>query len=161
MFSSEHVIWKVAYWAGELDDWLPYAEELVTKWGSQSEDSIVFPTTWEIIVAALLLQDNLLPASARAAFAKLMLKTLHEADESKLTINCLHVRPPKPGRKENRTALFIRMHEVRELLQQGKTATDAYHIVAEKHFRSPDTIRRDYERHVLKRKKPTVTRGNH
>jgi hypothetical protein len=31
MFSSKHEIWKFALAGDELDDWLPYAEDLVNE----------------------------------------------------------------------------------------------------------------------------------
>ena len=160
MFSSKHAIWKFAYAGDELDDWLPYAEDLVRKWSSQNCDEVAFQTTFEIILAAFLLEDDLLPASARTAFAKVMLETIDEAGRNKLHLKCLHIHPPKPGRTENRTETFIRFDEVATLIQEGKTATEAYKAVAEKHFVSPDTIRRDYERRLKKMRKRKETGEN-
>ncbi len=160
MFSSNHAIWKFAYAGDELDDWLPYAEDLIRKWSTQNNDEVDFQTTFEIIIAAFLLKDDLLPASARAAFAETMLETIDEATRKKLHFKSLLIRPPKPGRKENRTETFIRHHEVTALIQKGKTATEAYKVVAEKHFKSPDTIRREYERIVKKRSKRKSTGEN-
>ncbi len=160
MFSPSHEIWKFAYAGDELDDWLPYAEDLIRKWSTQNNDEVEFQSTFEIIIAAFLLMDGLLPASAGAAFAKVMLGTIDEADNNKLRLKCLHIRPPKPGRKENRTATFIKCREVMALIQKGVTATEAYKVVAEKHFKSPDTIRREYERIILKERKRKETGGN-
>jgi hypothetical protein len=160
MFSSEHAIWKFADAGDEIDDWLPYAEDLVREWSTQNSDEVKFGTTFEIILAAFLLEDDLLPASAKAAFAKVMLEAINEAGINKLSIKCLHIRPPKPGRKENRTATFIKCHEVTALIQKGMTATEAYKVVAEKHFKSPDTIRRDYERIVKRMSKRKETGEN-
>ncbi len=157
MFTPDHKIWKFANAAGELDNWLPHAEYLVGKWSSQSCDEVTFEITWQIIIASLLLMDDLLPASARGAYAKVMLEIINEADTNKLRVNCLHIHPPKPGRKEDRAKTLIRFHEVNTLIQDGKSATEAYKVVAEKHFKSPDTIRREYERFIKKmrkRKKP-------
>ena len=53
MFSSKHAIWKFAYAGDELDDWLPYAEDLIRKWSSQNSDEVEFQTTFEIIVDAV------------------------------------------------------------------------------------------------------------
>lgn len=154
MFSSEHAIWKFANACAELDDWLPYAEDLVREWSVQNSSEVRFQGgTFDIVLAALLLEDDLLPVSARVAFAKLMIETIDEASVSKLRIKCLHIYPPKPGRKENRTETIIRFHEVKTLIQEGKAATEAYRVVAEKHFKSPNTIRRDYERIVKKMQK--------
>ena len=153
MFSSDHAIWNFAYAGEELDDWLPHAEWLVKEWSVQASDEVKFDNTFDIILAAFLLEDDLLPASARAAFAKLMLKTIGEADANKLRIKCLHIHRPKEGRKEDRHETFTRFHEVKTLIQEGKTATEAYELVAERRFKSPDTIRRDYERNVNRLRK--------
>jgi len=79
-----------------------------------------------------------------------MLKTISEAKDKKITLDCLHIKPPKPGRKEDRNVRFFRFHEVRNLIQDGMTAAEAYKVVAEKHFKSQDTIRREYERMLKK-----------
>ena len=150
MFSSEHAIWKFADAGDELDDWLPYAEDLVRKWSAQNSNEVKFSDTFDIILAAFLLEDDLLPASARAAFAKLMLETVDEAESNKLRIKSLDIYPPKPGRKRNRGESYFRFRELKALIQEGKTTTEAYKVVAEKHFKSPETIRRDYERLVKK-----------
>jgi hypothetical protein len=146
MFSSKHAIWKFAYAGDELDDWLPYAEDLVRKWYTQNSDEVKFHNTFDIVLAALLLEDDLLPASARVAFAKVMLKAIGEASDRKFHLKVLHIHPPKPGRKEDRGKTFSRCREVKTLIQEGKTATEAYKVVGERYFKSPDTIRRDYER---------------
>lgn len=159
MFLHTHAIWKFAYAGDELDDWLPYAEDLIRKWSTQSTDEVKFQTTFEIDIAAFLLIDDLLPTSAKAAFAKAMLDAIGEATRKKLHFKSLLISPPKPGRKENRSATFIKFHEVKALIQEGKTATEAYKVVAEKHFKSPDTIRREYER-IVKKHKQKKTGGN-
>lgn len=154
MFSPEHAIWKFANAGDELDDWLLHAKRLVEEWVALNSNEIKFHDTFDIMLASLLLEDGLLPASARAAFAKLMLETIDEAESNKLRLRCLHIHPPKPGRKNIRIESYLRMREVRNLIQQGKTATVAYGEVAEKYFKSPDTIRRDWERIAQKRQKP-------
>lgn len=146
MFSSEHAIWKFARAGDELEDWLGHAEWLVDEWSSLSSDEVKFQNTFDIILAALLLEDGLLPASARVAFGKLMMDTIYEAQVSKIKIKCLHIAPQKPGRKENRRVTFSMFHEVKTLIQEGKTATEAYKVVAKNRFKSIDTIRREYER---------------
>lgn len=160
MFSQDHEIWKLAWAADELDDWLPYAEDLVLKWSAQSGDEVKFVRTFDIILAAFLLKDDLLPAPARVAFAGVMLKAIDEASENKLKLECLGVSPPKSGRKENRTATFVRLHEVKALIQEGKSATEAYKAVAEKHHVSLDTIRRGYERARKKSRDRKEAGGN-
>lgn len=159
MFSSKHVIWKAAFLAGELNDWLPHAEYLISKWSNQDNSGeVVFNTTWEIIIAAWLLADDLLPAPAKTAFAKLMLHTVSEAENKKIRLDCLHIKPPKPGRKEDRDEAYTRFRAVRLLIQEGKSHTEAYRIVAEKHHKSPDTIRREYERRIKKSQQAKANR---
>lgn len=153
MFSSETALWKLANARDELDDWLPYAEDLINKWSNQSSDQIEYSSAFQISLAALLLKDNLLPASARSAFADLMLKAMYEADRDKQRIKCLHIEPPKPGRKNNRDEIAARYFEVHSLIEDGMACSDAYSKVAEKYFKSPDTVRRDYERLIKRSRK--------
>lgn len=151
MFSSEHAIWKFAWAGDELDDWLPYAEDLTKKWSAQNADEIKFGGTFEIILASLLLEDDLLPASARVAFAKLMLEVVNETTTNKYRLQCLYITPPKPGRKKTPNRNIFVLKEVISLLKSGATASQAYEVVAAKLFKSPDTIRRIYERWVKKK----------
>ena len=156
-FSPEHSIWKYANWADELDDWLNHAEYLICKWSEQPANEVKFVSTFQIIIAAHLLIDNLLPASARLAFVDVMLSTVKEASDKKLTLKALKISPAKPGRKRD-AAHFNRCHEVKELLQTGMAVTQAYLVVAEKFHKSPDTIRRDFER-VIKKSKERLKKG--
>lgn len=140
-----------------MDDWLPQAENLVQEWSSKNSDEVTFRGTFEIILAALLLEDDLLPASARVAFAKRMLSTINEAESNQLRLESLYIHPPKPGRKKSDTEFVVRFHEIRKLTYEGISLTEAYKAVAEKYFKSPDTIRREYERF---RKKCSATGKN-
>jgi len=83
MFSSEHAIWKFADQCGELDHWLAYAANLVYEWSTKNSAEVEFRTTFEITIASLLLEDDLLPPSARAAFARVMRQTIDEAENNK------------------------------------------------------------------------------
>lgn len=148
MFSQEHAIWKFAYAGDELDDWLPHAEFLIGEWSNQHSEGVKFRNTFEIILAALLLEDNLLPAPARVAFARAMIETISEVTTKKIRVDCLHIEPPKPGRQGDRRELGVRLFKVRKLIGDGKSSTEAYKMVAEEHSKSPETIRRDYERAI-------------
>lgn len=150
-FTSEHEIAKVERLLDQ-DDWLPYAEDLVEKWASLSRKEVKFEHTFDIQLAALLLVDDLLPPSARAAFADLMLDTIAENRTKKHTIECLRITPPPPGRKQDlhfRSQVIFGTHE---LIAGGLSKTEAYRIIAEEHSKSPDTIRRIYERARKKKK---------
>ena len=149
-FSPDHEIWKFAYAGDELEDWLCYAEDLIEKWASQSRDEVKFKTTFEIILASLLLMDNLLPPSARKAFAHLTLETIMQIEDKKVAIECLHITSPTPGRKEDRRTKGLILMGVHSLLRTGLSKTEAYEAVAAQHFKSPDTIRRMCERALKK-----------
>jgi len=148
MFTPNHEIWKFAQYWDELDDWLPYAEWLIEKWSNQSVDEIELSTTFEIIIASYLLMDDLLPASAKKAMAYLVLETISQVTEKKIAVKCLHIQTPGQGRKENKAFKFMMIHRVRTLLESGASKTEAYNTVATELSRSPDTIRRAYERHI-------------
>jgi len=153
MFLPEHAIWKFANAGDELNDWLPYAEDLIRKWSVQNKDEIKFDS-FQIILATLLLKDDLLPAPARAAFADAVWDATSEAIKKKYTLKSLHVYPPKPGRKKMASSrLWFIVFSVNGIIRSGKTATQAYQEMADECFRSPDTIRRIYERHNKKSKK--------
>ncbi|WP_158675241.1 hypothetical protein [Thiohalobacter thiocyanaticus] len=158
MFTPDHEIWKFAYAGDELDDWLPYAADLVATWTSQSQNEVKFKTTFEIILASLLLMDDLLPPSARKAFAVLTAETITEIENKKVVIECLHITPPPPGRKEDTHFRAQVLFAVQQLLKTGLSKTEAYEAIATKHHKSPDTIRRMYER-ALKRRRDH-NRGN-
>lgn len=151
-FSREHTIWQWADYHDHLDDYLDYAEDLIRRWAAQNSDEIKFGSTFNIHIASLLLIDNLLPASARQAFAELMLDVISEASANKLKIDVLKIKPPPPGRKKNSRELFFRVWEVQQHLANGLKKEDAYKLVAEKHHAAPVTIRREYERAMKKAK---------
>ena len=153
IFSSVHEIWKFANGNGELDDLLPYAEDLVNKWANQSGDEIEFQSTFEIALASYFLMDDLLPKAAKKAFAKITIDVISEADDQKLTLKSLFIHPPPPGRKRDKISSFIRMREVIKLIKEGHKNQAAYELVATEHHKSPDTIRRDYERYIKRRQK--------
>jgi len=152
IFSSGHEIWKYAYYHDKLDDWLPYAEDLIQNWSSKNE--VYFTSTFEITIASLLLLDDLLPLSARNACAMLLIATIKESAEKKYDIESLKLSPPSPGRKKiNIHQKGIILFAIRDCVKAGLSPTDAYRIVADKHFKSPDTIRRMYERAIKKQPK--------
>ncbi len=153
-FSPDAAIWKFANPDDGLDDWLGYAENLVQKWSVQNKDEIEFDS-FQFALATLLLKDDLLPDNARAAFADAMWKAMEEAHEKKYTLKNLHVYPPSSGmEKMHPYQLGFIMHGVRQAIQDGKTATKAHQEIADTLFKSPDTIRRIYERQRKKRQKP-------
>jgi hypothetical protein len=160
MFLPTHEIWKFAHAGDELDDWLPYAKDLVEKWSRQNKDEVKFNTTFEIIIGAYLLKDDLLPASAKAAFAEIMFNVIAEAQTLKSGFKSLHIPPTKPGRKESRRDTWRRLRGVYDLIREGCTATEAYNLIAEKEFKSPETIRREYERFNKKNRERKKDGGN-
>jgi DNA-binding NarL/FixJ family response regulator len=148
MFSPKHEIFKFAWAADELDDWLSQAEELVNKW--RNNKKVTFDNSWEIILASYLLMDDLLPLAAKKAIANILLETIIEAGKKKLTLNDLKVYQPPSGRKADPSKHRRRHLDVKHLISDGLSLTRAYKLVAEKHNISPDTIRRSYERMMKK-----------
>lgn len=148
MFTSQHAVFKFAYAGDEIDDWLNQAAWLIERWSNQTKDEVEFQDTFEVILAALLCHDDLLPKSAKQALSHLVLKIVSEATERKHVLECLHIYPPKPGRKHDRRKIHLRNRMVINLIQSGMSATAAYKVVAKKESKSLDTIRRDYERYV-------------
>lgn len=138
MFSPEHEIWKFSLAGDELDDWLPYAEDLVKKWANQDSD--------DIILVSLLLMDDLLPSSAKKAFAQLTFKIIAELEEKKVAIKCLHIEQSRPGRKDNRQFKGYVILSVRNHIQNGLSKTEAYKLMGTELSKYPETIRRIYER---------------
>jgi hypothetical protein len=148
MFKPEHMIWKAAYYNDELGDWLDHAEYLIEEWSKT--ETVKFQHSDQIFFAALLMMDDLLPVSARKAFAKVTLETMTEAKDKKYKLDALHIEPPKPGRKEDRVKIYDTVRAVHLLLVEGKSKSEAYNQIAEEQFKSPDTIRRLFERAMKK-----------
>ncbi len=150
MFTSEHQLWHFANYGDELDDWLLYAEDLVKQWSIEKD--VVFKDTFQIIIASYLLMDDLLPSSARISFSQLMLDTISESIDKKIAMKQLMINKPNRGRKKrSRADEFIILHDVCTYLKQGSSKTNAYSLVSKKHFKSPDTIRRMFERATKKK----------
>ena len=151
VISSEHEIWRIADAYGELDDWLPYAEDLIEEWAGQNENQVRFMNPFAIILASYLLMDDLLPASARKAFAKLVLDAFDQSKEAKGDLTIRKKHKARPGRKKDAMrANGSRLLKVKQLIKEGHKITDAYDLVAKELHKSPDTVRRDYERAIKK-----------
>lgn len=160
MFSPEHAIWRFAYVADRLDDWLLYAEELVQKWSIQDKNEIELQKDFDLVIASLLLKDGLLPASANAAFADAVLSEIAKAAANEAIVKRL-CNPEKPGRKKiSKQEAFHRSWAVTQRIREGMTASAAYKEVAEKYCKAPDTIRREYERAQKERNKRKVAGEN-
>lgn len=96
IITSDHAIFKYASYYDELGTWLPYADDLIRMWATQTSDEIVFRHL-ELFLAYLLHRDLLLPPSAITAFENRLLdKPRPETpDELRwaadlLSINLLH-----------------------------------------------------------------------
>lgn len=137
-------------WAEHVLTKLTYAETL--------EDLRDFsPGDW--YVCALLLQSNL--PVPRIIIGKLIEKLVTELTEAKVDVPVLGIEKPRRGRPSSSRArqqyLLYLADKVRTLIaKQGMTASAAYEAIAKERHKSPDTIRRDYERliasSILRRK---------
>ena len=103
MLTSDHETWKVANAVGELDELIPFIEDLIKKWSSQYKNEVKFTSASQITIAAYLLKDGLLPHSARFAFAEALLNAMNEADTKKYRLKSLFIGPGRSGRKEDKT----------------------------------------------------------
>ena len=70
---------------------------------------------------------------------------MSEARDKRLRIEALKIELPPAGRKRDDSKAHY-FWTVQDLLKQGVTKREAYSIVAERYFKSPDTIRRVVER---------------
>lgn len=146
MFTPDHKIWQFAWAGDELNDWLPYAEDLIAKWSRQESDEIQFNGTFEIILASFLLMDDLLPPQARIAYAQFTLDVISAAPKRKVSAR-------RPGRRKgSRAEKGHRLFSVKGYIESGLTKQQAYQKVADEIHKSPDTIRREFER-ALKQSK--------
>lgn len=144
MFSPSHLIYQFAEYHDEVDDYLPYAEGLIEHW-SNSDTPVKFQDAFEIKIACLLLHDGLLPQAAVFGLSHAFIEAMTEASDKRLRIEALRISPPPAGRKRDNSQTHY-FWAVRDLLKQGVTKSEAYSIVAERHSKSVDTIRRVVER---------------
>lgn len=144
------------YYRDKSDEGQAWAERVLTKLthAETLEDLRSFtPGDWYI--CALLLQSNL--PVPRRIIGQLIEKLVTELTETKIDVPALGIKKPRRGRPassmDRRRYLFHLMHEVRTLTtDQGMTVSAAYEAIAERRHKSPDTIRRDYERFMADRK---------
>lgn len=88
---------------------------------------------------------------------ELLERVIEEAVEAKAEIPALGIKNPKRGRpSDKKTREWYRgylLHKIKELTEmKGMNLTEAYKNIAEERHKSPDTIRRDYERLMKARK---------
>ena len=150
VFRPHHAIYKFADYYDELEDYLPYAESLI-EWWSSCDSPVNFTTTFDIQIAVLLLHDDLLPEPAIRGLGVCIWAAIGEARDKRYSIEALQITPPPPGRKRDDSMLSY-CWGVRELLEEGASKTKAYAAIAEKHSKSPDTIRRAFERAEKKKR---------
>jgi len=154
VFNSEHEIWKYANYSHDgLDHTLDCVLEKIGEWEIRNPQlgEPFFTSKYEILIASLLLHDDLLPDAAIRAFSKLMLDTIIEANDKKIKLQSLYVSPPKRGRKSSGSLLYRRFETHRLIHKEGRSTSKAYKKIADKHCVSVDAIRRDYERNIKKR----------
>ncbi|QSR35241.1 hypothetical protein CFI10_09575 [Marinobacterium iners] len=154
LFKEGTQIRKIALSQSDMDDLLIFAEDRLNSW-QETESTVEFKDSDEIAIACLLLEDGLLPDKAVKALANTVLKALSECREKRLAVESLKIQPPKPGRKEDRANKGRLLFSTSKLIRQGIPKQQAYDIVAKQLHKSPDTVRRTYERAIKSRVKST------
>lgn len=144
MLNSTHLIWQVAERESLLEEWIPYAEQLIQKWSTSPV--FEFSSQEEVQIALLLLADNLLPPFAQRKLALNTLDAIGEAYEKKYTLHYLKIQPPEAGRHKDTRTLWVITSAVHAALKKGLSRSEAYEQVCKQHKKSFDTVRRIYER---------------
>ena len=153
-FKSHHKVWNVGWYYDDVDDYLSYVNICLEKWVQNKYDHEIpfFEDKYEIQVASLLLYDNLLPTEARKAFSMLAITAMKEISDTKQQSNVFHIKKPAKGRKKDEFLERQLLSGVAKLIKAGTLKTEAYKIVAQENNKSPDTVRRRYERFMKRRK---------
>ncbi|WP_376697240.1 hypothetical protein [Wenzhouxiangella sp. EGI_FJ10305] len=137
----------------KAEEWIESAESLGRKWSKLAPEEISFKSTDEILKASYLLDKGRLPEAAWSAYSHVVLDAILEIEEKKLTVDSLHIKPPKRGRQEDRRQKGYMILKTQELIRFGYSPTEAYDQLAQELHKSPDTVRRTYER-ARKKSKP-------
>lgn len=159
-FHMGTMIYKFAYYHDELDEWLSFAEELIERWESMTFDhkksdeaeylKSFFTIPFEFRLATFMLMDNFLPESARIAYGYSILDAQLFLKDKNVICPSLHIEAKPKGRKRNHKEKLARGRLVIELIKEDKPLKEVYETVAEKFNKSPETIRREYERWYAK-----------
>mgnify|MGYP005816104755 CR=1 FL=1 len=144
MAEIDREFWKVAAWVADLEE-SSRTEHWLEHWQTASPDEIEFESTDQIYYAASLLRDGQLPAAASSALGSLMHQVISEAHANRVKIESLHIVPIK-GRPEDKIWKASIVYRVSRMLFNGHSAEEAYELVAQHSYRSPETIRRLCER---------------
>lgn len=145
------------YYRDKHDDAQGWAEHVLTKLThAETLDDLHSFKTGDWYVCAMLLQSDL--PVPRKIIGKLLEKILEELHPTETDVPALGIKKTSRGRpsnpKDRERYLIWLMFEVQRLTtKQGMTATEAYAVIAEKQHKSPDTIRRDYERFKKERER--------
>jgi len=130
----------------ELKEWEEDAKSLGREWAALAPEDVTFQNHDQILKACFLLDEGLLPKSAWSAFANVVMDTVVEAQDKKLTIKSLDLKPPRRGRTSDPKLQGYMVLKTKELIESGSSANEAYAQLAKELHKSPDTVRRTYER---------------
>jgi len=108
---------------------------------------LFFEDDYEFEIAGLLLIDGLLPVQAREAYVQCVFNAQVCLSNKKVVCEELFVQPNKRGRKSIKNEMKQRIEDVQKAIDSGVSVTESYKLVAPKYNKSPDTIRRSFERH--------------
>ena len=135
------------------DDFHTSLENIFDNWHIQTDfEEYKFSDPFELFLAAIFLEESppLLPSHVKKAVGSTLKQAITESSDKKYTMESLYVFPPKPSRKKGDRYRRSIIYSVGRLIRvEGWNRQSAYQKIAEQNHKSPDTIRRIYERHVI------------
>jgi hypothetical protein len=156
IFKEDMMIWQYGDYQNDIHEYLAYVEGLLDEWNELqidldvylSEPSSFFRSEFEFKVATFLLHDGLLPHKIQKIMAYAIMNSRLDLESRNIKFDILKVsKKAKVGRPKDKS-LLTRDSEVLYFLELGLSKTEAYKQVASKHFKSPDTIRRGFEKNT-------------
>lgn len=109
--------------------------------------SNVLLSIFEIRIALNLSEDGFLVQSVQSKLSCITTNLIDEAFEKKFNIDSFFIRAPKRGRKPDHYLHHKIISMVYDNLNTNNTMQEVYEYVATQLYKSPDHVRRIFERH--------------
>lgn len=124
---------------------------------STGTNSSVLITEFDNYCLKLFLEDGLLekPENVLFAYIDLLEKISKECSNKKTYLDSLGQEAPNSGAKKNKHLKATMLFSTKKYLNEGISKGGAYEMVAKEVNRSPDTVRRTYERAIKRSKLAT------
>ncbi len=125
-------------------------ESFMDEWSKSDPDENEL-YKFNIRLAAMLLIDGILPTKAGVVLGNKILAAMDEIIEKKQSVKALGIEKKTRGRPPKEQSIHYIYHEVGMRIKDGMSKTSAYKEVADQENKSPETIRRIFEREKKKR----------